>query len=179
MLFYYAAVDLSRPRLNYAAGIVRRRRRAIRSRWRLLNPGRQALPMLADLRKTETFGQLAAGFGASEATAWRYAEEAVVLLPARSPKLTAALRKARIVPAARTSWGIRRFVFLVGAHDLGVSLDGVGQSVEASQPGMNGRPSIDHPAPCEVHECSDADGCGGIRERVPLPGTGPSRDRQA
>lgn len=94
MLFYRAAVDLSRPTLNYVAGIVRRHRRAIRSRWRLLNPGQQALLVLVHLRKGETFAEAAAGFGVSVATAWRYVEEIVALLSARSPKLGAALRKA-------------------------------------------------------------------------------------
>lgn len=93
MLFYRAAVDLSRPTLNYVAGIVRRHRRAIRSRWRLLNPGQQALLVLVHLRKGETFVEAAAGFGVSVATAWRYVEEIVALLSARSPKLRAALRK--------------------------------------------------------------------------------------
>ena len=95
MLFYRAAVDLSRPTLNYVAGIVRRHRRAIRSRWRLLNPGQQALLVLVHLRKGETFVEAAAGFGVSVATAWRYVEEIVALLSARSPKLWAALRKAK------------------------------------------------------------------------------------
>ncbi|SNT53888.1 Helix-turn-helix of DDE superfamily endonuclease, partial [Actinomadura meyerae] len=94
MLFYRAAVDLSRPTLKYVAGIVRRHRRAIRSRWRLLNPGQQALLALVHLRKGETFVEAAAGFGVSVATAWRYVEEIVALLSARSPKLGAALRKA-------------------------------------------------------------------------------------
>ena len=51
--------------------------------------------MLVRLRKGETFTQLAAGFGVSTATAWRYVQEVVTLLSARSPKLTAALHKAR------------------------------------------------------------------------------------
>jgi hypothetical protein len=46
MLFYRAAVDLSRSTLNYVAGLIRRRRKAIGSTWRLLNPGRQALLVL-------------------------------------------------------------------------------------------------------------------------------------
>ncbi len=49
---------------------------------------------LVHLRKGETFAEAAAGFGVSVATAWRYVEEIVALLSARSPKLWAALRKA-------------------------------------------------------------------------------------
>ncbi|GAA3243958.1 hypothetical protein GCM10010468_82090 [Actinocorallia longicatena] len=95
MLFYRAAVDLSRSTLNYVAGLIRRRRKAIGSVWRLLNPGRQALLALVHLRKGETFAEVGAGFEVSTATAWRYVEEAVALLSARSPKLAAALKKAK------------------------------------------------------------------------------------
>lgn len=69
--------------------------RAIGSGWRLLTPGRQALLVLAYLRKDETFTEISAGFGVSAATAWRYVEETVMLLSARSPKLAQALRKAK------------------------------------------------------------------------------------
>jgi hypothetical protein len=95
MLFYRAALPLSRQTLNYAAGVIRRHRRAIGSCWRKLNSGQQALLVLAYLRKGETFADLAAGFAVSTATAWRYVNEAVALLSARAPKLRAALRTAR------------------------------------------------------------------------------------
>jgi hypothetical protein len=94
VLFYRAAVDLSRSTLNYVAGIVRRHRKAIASTWRLLTPGRQALVVLVHLRKGETFAEAGAGFEVSTSTAWRYVEEVVALLSARSPKLTQALAKA-------------------------------------------------------------------------------------
>ncbi|MFD1548075.1 transposase family protein, partial [Nonomuraea guangzhouensis] len=80
--------------MNYVAGLVRRHRRAIGSLWRRLNPGQQALMVLVYLRKGETFAELGAGFGVSTTTAWRYVEETVMLLSARSPKLGQALRKA-------------------------------------------------------------------------------------
>ena len=63
MLFYRAAVDLSRSTLNYVAGLIRRHRKAIGSTWRLLNPGRQALLVLVYLRKGETFAESARGSG--------------------------------------------------------------------------------------------------------------------
>ncbi|NVI86340.1 transposase family protein [Actinomadura sp. BRA 177] len=94
MLFYRAGLDLSRSTLNYVAGLIRRRRKAIGSTWRLLNPGQQALLVLAYLRKDETFTEISTGFGVSPTTAWRYVEETVMLLSARSPKLAKALRKA-------------------------------------------------------------------------------------
>jgi hypothetical protein len=95
VLFYRAAVDLSHQTLNYVAGVIRRHRKSMRSVWRRLNPGQQALLVLVYLRKGETFSELGAGFRVSTATAWRYVEETVALLSARSPKLTAALRKAQ------------------------------------------------------------------------------------
>ncbi len=95
MLFYRAAVDLSRPTLNYVAGIVP-----------APSPGDQVTVAAAEPRPV---GSPAAGapaqrrdvrrghrgLGVSVATARRYVEEIVALLSARSPKLRAALRKAR------------------------------------------------------------------------------------
>jgi hypothetical protein len=95
MLFYRAALPLSSRTLTYAAGIIRRHRKSIGSRWRKLNPGRQALLVLAYLRKGETFADLAAGFGVGTTTAWRYVEETVALLAARAPKLRGAVADAR------------------------------------------------------------------------------------
>jgi hypothetical protein len=95
MLFYRAALPLSRQTLSYVAGVIRRHRAAIGSCWRKLNPGRQALLVLAHLRKGETLAQLAAGFGVGTATAWRYVTETVRLMAARSPRLAPALRAAK------------------------------------------------------------------------------------
>ena len=94
MLFYPAALPLSSRTLTYLAGVIRRHRKKIRSCWRKLNPGRQALLVLAYLRKAETFAELAAGFGVGTATAWRYVSETVALLSARAPKLRRALTDA-------------------------------------------------------------------------------------
>ena len=94
VLLYPAALPLSRQTLDYPAGIIRRHRKQLRSPWRKLNPGRQALLVLAYLRKGERFAELAAGFGISTATAWRYVMETVALLAARAPKMRQALRDA-------------------------------------------------------------------------------------
>jgi len=71
MLFYPAARPRSAQTLTYVAGVIRRHRKKIGSCWRRLNPGRQALLVLAYLRKGDTFAELAAGFGIGTATAWR------------------------------------------------------------------------------------------------------------
>ena len=94
MLFYRAALPLSSRTLNYAAGLVRRHRKSIGSRWRKLNPGQQALLVLVYLRKGDTFPELAAEFEVGLATAWRYVEETTVLLAARAPKLRQAVGDA-------------------------------------------------------------------------------------
>ena len=95
MLFYRAALPLSRQTLAYVTGVIRRHRASIGSVWRRLNPGRQALLVLVHLRKGEPFAQVAAGFGVGTATAWRYVHEAVALLAARAPKIRAAVRAAK------------------------------------------------------------------------------------
>ena len=95
MLFYRAALPLSGKTLNYATGIIRRHLKSSGSRWRKLNPGQQALLVLAYLRKGETFADLAAGFGVGRTTAWRYVGETVALLAARPPKLRQAVRDAK------------------------------------------------------------------------------------
>jgi Helix-turn-helix of DDE superfamily endonuclease/DDE superfamily endonuclease len=95
MLFYRAALPLSSKTLNFTAGVVRRHRKAIGSRWRKLSPGQEALLVLAYLRKGETFDELAAGFGIGRTTAWRYVNEVIELLAARAPKLRQAIRNAK------------------------------------------------------------------------------------
>src|SRR6266568_3634857 len=94
MLFYRAALPLSRKTLTFVSGIIRRHRISIGSPWRALNSGQQALLVLVYLRKGETFAEIAAGFGVGTATAWRYVNETVALLAARAPKLRQALRDA-------------------------------------------------------------------------------------
>ena len=57
MLFYRAALPLSRQTLSFVAGIIRRHRASTGSLWRKLNPGQQALLVLVHLRKGESFAQ--------------------------------------------------------------------------------------------------------------------------
>jgi hypothetical protein len=95
MLFYRAALRLSRKALTFAAGVIRRHRAATGSPWRKPGSRDQALLVLAYLRKGETFAGLAAGFGIGTATAWRYVSETVALLAARAPGLRRAARDAR------------------------------------------------------------------------------------
>ena len=50
MLFYRAALPLSRKTLSFVSGIIRRHRASIGSGWRKLNSGQQALLVLVYLR---------------------------------------------------------------------------------------------------------------------------------
>ena len=95
MLFYRAALPLSRQTLTFVSGLIRTHRRQMGSTWRKLNPGQQALLALVYLRKGEPFAQVGAGFDVSTTTCWRYVNETVDLLAARAPTLRDALRKAK------------------------------------------------------------------------------------
>lgn len=54
--------------LNCTAGIVRRHRKSVGSRWRQLDPCQQALLVPAYLREGKTFAAFAAGLGATPGT---------------------------------------------------------------------------------------------------------------
>ncbi|WP_344458548.1 transposase family protein, partial [Actinocorallia aurantiaca] len=95
MLFYRSSLPLSRSTLDYVTRLVRRHRTKLRSKGRALPPGQQALMTVAYLKNGETFAQLAAGFNVGTTTAWRYINETVTLLSARSPRLDRALAKAK------------------------------------------------------------------------------------
>ena len=94
MLSYPAAIPLSNRTLVRLADLIRAERTRRRSRWRRLEPGRQALLVLAHLRNGDTHARLAAGFGISSSTAWRYVREAVDLLAGLADDLRAAGERA-------------------------------------------------------------------------------------
>ena len=126
MLFYRAALPLSSRTLIFVSGIIRRIEKSIGSCWRKLNPGQQALLVLAYLRKGETFAELAAGFMVGTSTAWRYVNETVALLAARAPKLRKAVRDAK---------------------KAGLRLRGSGRDADPSRPGCGGPPVLLRQAP--------------------------------
>ncbi|MEU8957985.1 IS5 family transposase [Streptomyces sp. NPDC048518] len=94
MLVYASGVDMSSAALRFLAARLREHRRALGTRWRRLNAGRQALLTLAHLCNGQPYAQLAAGFGIGTTTAYRYITEAVNLLAALAPTLTEAVRAA-------------------------------------------------------------------------------------
>ncbi|TDC00145.1 IS5/IS1182 family transposase [Micromonospora fluostatini] len=95
MLSYPSAISLSSRTLNHLADRIRQHRNQRRSRWRRLDPGRQALLALAHLHNGDTYTRLAAGFDVSIATAWRYVQEAIALLAAAADTLTTAMDRIR------------------------------------------------------------------------------------
>jgi len=95
MLSYPSTISLSSRTLNHLADRIRSHRQQHKSRWRRLNPGRQALLALAHLRNGDTYSRLAAGFEIGIATAWRYVQEAVALLSAAAEDLDTAMRRIR------------------------------------------------------------------------------------
>ncbi|GGZ20741.1 hypothetical protein GCM10010365_46330 [Streptomyces poonensis] len=94
MLVYPCGLDVSSRSLSFLAARLRERRRRIKSRWRRLLVGCQALLVLAHLRNRTTYAQLAAGFGIGTSTVYRYISEAVDLLAALAPTLEEAVKAA-------------------------------------------------------------------------------------
>ena len=92
---YPATISLSTRSLNHLADLIRTHRHQRRSRWRRLDPGRQALLALAHLRNGDTLTRLAAGFDVGVATAWRYIREAITLLAATADDLQTARSRIR------------------------------------------------------------------------------------
>jgi hypothetical protein len=95
VLSYPAAIPLSTRSLNHLAGLIRAHRDQRGSRWRRLDPGRQALLALAHLRNGDTYTRLAWGFEIGVSTAWRYVREAVDLLTATADDLNTARTRIR------------------------------------------------------------------------------------
>ena len=95
MLVYPSGLDVSTRHLTLLTTALRGRRARIGTRWRKLAAERQALLVLAWLRKNETYTALAGGFGIGVATVSRYVREALEVLAALAPTLAQALEVAR------------------------------------------------------------------------------------
>ena len=94
MIAYRAMLDVPRELVAKIAGLLRgeRRRRGTRRNTRALSCWRQALLGLVWFRKNEEMTALAAGFGISRATGYRYRDE-VVTVSAQAPDLHEALQQ--------------------------------------------------------------------------------------
>src|SRR5690348_14936634 len=110
VLVYPASMPVSNRALQVLADALRRHRTAMGSRWRRLPPGRQALLVLAHLRKGETYTALAGGFGVGTTTVFRYVREGIdVLRPSAGHRPPQGVRHPRRHPAVdRSCWhGLR------------------------------------------------------------------------
>src|SRR3954454_9770418 len=87
-------MTVSTRALGMLADALRRRRREQATRWRKLSAGRQALLVVAHLRKGETYAELAGGFRIGTSTVYRYVREAIGLLAALAPTLDQAIAVA-------------------------------------------------------------------------------------
>lgn len=96
MLAYRAMVDVPRELVQYVARLLQaeRRARGTRRKTRALTCFYQALLVLVWFRKHEDLTLLAAGFGISRATAYRYRDEGVAVLAAQAQDLHTALKRA-------------------------------------------------------------------------------------
>jgi hypothetical protein len=94
VLVYPAGMTVSTRALRFVSDALRTHRRNTRTWRRVLSSGRQALMVLAHLRKGETYRDLALGFGVGTTTAYRYLREALQVMAALAPTLEQAMRVA-------------------------------------------------------------------------------------
>ncbi len=90
---YQVRLPLSKRTIDLVAGLIRRRRHQMRSRWRKAGPGTQAIIVLAMLRHDQRLSDMAGGNDVSASTIRRWVQEVIELLAARSPRLDRALKK--------------------------------------------------------------------------------------
>jgi hypothetical protein len=95
VIAYRAMLDVPRELVAKVADLLRaeRRRRDTRRNTRKLGSRRQALLGLVWYRKREEMTVLAAGFGISRATSYRYRDEVTTVLAAQAPDLHDALQQ--------------------------------------------------------------------------------------
>ena len=96
MLSYRVRLDVPRDLVLFVSGLLaaRRREAGTRKGTRKLGTYRQAVFGLAWFRDKSSIRRLGAGFGLSQATAYRYLDEVTGVLAARAPGLREALERA-------------------------------------------------------------------------------------
>ena len=96
MLSYRVILDVPLPLVLFVSRLLGEHRRELGTRdgARALSCWKQAVFALAWFRDRPDIRRLGAGFGISQATAYRYKDEAVQVLAARAPSLREALEKA-------------------------------------------------------------------------------------
>jgi len=96
VLSYRVTLDVPLPLVLFVSGLLAGRRRELGTRagTRALTCWKQAVFVLAWFRDRPDIRRLGQGFGISQATAYRYKDEAVEVLAAKAPPLREALDKA-------------------------------------------------------------------------------------
>ena len=96
MLSYRVILDVPLPLAVFVSGLLAAHRREIGTRagTRALTCWKQAVFTLAWFRDRPDIRRLGRGFGISQATAYRYKDEAIEVLAAKAPTLHEALKKA-------------------------------------------------------------------------------------
>ncbi|WP_328731218.1 transposase [Streptomyces caniferus] len=79
--------------VNHLADLLRHDLKAIRSRWRILPPGKIAVIVLAVLRHDQRLADMAGGNNVSESTVRRWRDELITLFAAQAPRLDRALNQ--------------------------------------------------------------------------------------
>ncbi|MER7719625.1 hypothetical protein ABTX99_22235 [Streptomyces flaveolus] len=92
-LVYRCRLSFSTRTVNHLADLLRRRLKAIRSRWRILPPGKIAMIDLGVLRHDQRLADMAGGNDVSESTVRRWRDELIGLFAAQAPRLGRALKK--------------------------------------------------------------------------------------
>lgn len=90
---YQVRLPLSKRTIDLVAGLIRRRRNQLGTRWRKLTPGAQAVVLLAVLRHDQRLADMAGGNHVSASTVRRWVLEVLTPLSARAPRLDPALKK--------------------------------------------------------------------------------------
>ncbi|GDY58522.1 hypothetical protein SVIO_091450 [Streptomyces violaceusniger] len=93
---YLCRLPLSTRTVNHLADLLRRHLKVIRSRWRILPPGKIAVIVLAVLRHDQRLADMAdmaGGNNVSESTVRRWRDELITLLAAQAPRLDRSLKK--------------------------------------------------------------------------------------
>jgi hypothetical protein len=93
LLAYQCRLPLSTHTVKHLAELLRRHLKAIRSRWRILPPGKIAVIVLTVLRHDQRLADMAGGNDVFESTVRRWRGELIGLLSAQAPRLGRALRK--------------------------------------------------------------------------------------
>ncbi|WP_367141170.1 MULTISPECIES: transposase family protein [Streptomyces] len=94
MVTYRAILDVPSDLVSWLENLIAARRSDAGGTWRTLTSWDQAVLLLVWLSKGDTFPQLAAHFGVSTDTAWRYVNKGVEALAALAPTLADALESA-------------------------------------------------------------------------------------